>query len=133
MNLTNCQECGGVMVENPSGMCAACLRNEDLAEDKVAEYLRDASRASLDEIAKATGVKPKVILRMLKRGRITSNAQISYPCETCGGQILSGRLCDNCTKVINDQLKTEAWQPAAAPTETKKDTRMYIRDLLDKK
>jgi hypothetical protein len=132
MNLTNCQECGGVMVTNPSGMCLTCLRNEELAEDKVAEYLRETVRASIDEIAKATGVKAKVILRMIQRGRVTSNVQISYPCETCGGPILVGRLCDNCAKNITDQIKTESWQPSAA-TQIKKDARMYIRDIIDKK
>lgn len=133
MNLTNCQECGGVMVANPSGLCQICLRNEELAEDKVAEYLRETARASLDEIAKATGVKTKVILRMLKRGRITSNVQISYPCETCGALILAGRLCDGCAKNITDQIKTDSWQPPQKTAETKKDERMYIRDILEKK
>ena len=133
MNLKNCIECGNIMVENPSGLCPNCIRDEEEAEDKVAEFLRDTRRASAEEIAKGTGVKLKIILRMLKRGRITSDAQISYPCETCGAQIAEGRVCDQCAKGINDQIKKEPWQAPKQAEAPKKDERMYIKDLLNRK
>jgi hypothetical protein len=133
MKLLNCEECGGVMVDNPSGLCAVCLRGEEVAEDKVAEYLREISRATADEVALATGVKHKVIMRMIKRGRITSNVQISYPCETCGSPIYTGRLCGNCTKNITDQIRVESWQPKQADEPKQRDEQMYIRDMLRKK
>jgi len=132
MSLTNCQQCGCVMVDNPSGMCPNCLRSEELAEDKVAEYLRETARATMDEIASATGVKHKVIMRMIQRGRISSSAQISYPCETCGTQIVIGRVCDICAKNITDHIKVESWQPTKV-AESKRAERIHITDMIKKK
>lgn len=134
MNLKNCSECGNLYVENPSGLCPNCLREEDKAEDIVAEFLRNTKQASLEEIHEATGIKTKVILRMLKRGRITSDTQISYPCTTCGAPIFEGRLCDRCAKNITDQIKpkTEDWQPPKKEEQATKDDRMYIKDFFKK-
>jgi hypothetical protein len=134
MNLINCTECGSVCVENPARLCQTCIRAEEEAEDKVAAFLRGASRASLEEIHQATGVKHKVILRMLKRGRIFSDAIVSYPCETCGVPITEGRVCDRCSKNIVNQLKQpEEWKPAKQAESVRKDERMYTQELYRKK
>jgi hypothetical protein len=133
MKLVNCSECGNLCVENPSNLCANCLRAEEEAEDKVAEYLRNAEKASLEDIHQATGVKHKVILRMLKRGRIFSDAIITYPCETCGAPITEGRVCSDCNKNIVGQLKpTEEWRPKERQESVRRDERMYTRDILRK-
>lgn len=133
MNLINCSECGNLCVENPSRLCPACIRLEEEAEDKVAGFLRGTRTASLEEIHKATGVKHKVILRMLKHGRIFSDAIISYPCETCGAPITEGRVCDRCSKNIVGQLKPEEWKPTKQPESYRKDERMYTQELYKKK
>lgn len=132
MKLANCTECGTVYVENPARMCSKCIQEEELAEDAVAEYLRETKKASLDDIHKATGVKHKVILRMIQRGRVFSGA-ISYPCETCGSPITEGRVCNACNKNITGQLKPEEWQAPKKQDPGKKDERMYIKDLLGRK
>jgi len=135
MNLANCIECGAVMVDNPTKLCPNCIREEELAEDKVSEYLRENNRkASLDEIAKETGVKVKVIFRMLKRGRLeSSGVEISYPCETCGAPIFEGRLCDNCSQSIAKQIKHDDWQAPEKREAAKKDEKMYTKDLFRRK
>lgn len=135
MNLANCIECGGIMVENPTKLCPNCIREEELAEDRVSEYLRENNRkASLEEIAKETGVKTKVILRMLKRGRLeSSGVEISYPCETCGGPIYEGRLCTRCSQNISKQIKHEDWQPQEKQESSKRDEQMYTKDLFRRK
>jgi len=133
MKLINCGECGNLCVESPSNLCTNCMRAEEEAEDKVAEYLRNRQKASLEEIHKATGVKHKVILRMLKRGRIFSDAIVTYPCETCGAPITEGRVCSNCNKNIADQLKpTDEWKPKERTESGRRDERLYIRDILRK-
>jgi len=132
MNLINCIDCGAVCVESPSRLCAKCVRDEEEAEDRVAEYLRNTKKASLEEIHQATGVKHRIILRMLKRGRIVSDTIITYPCETCGAPISGGRLCESCSKNIVDQIKTEEKKPEKRLEESRKEERMYTRDLLQK-
>jgi hypothetical protein len=134
MKLTNCIECGNLCVENPTQLCQNCIRAEEEAEDKVAEYLRNITKATLEDIHKATGVKHKIILRMLKRGRIFSDAIISYPCETCGAPINEGRVCTSCSKNIVDQLpKTEEWKPERRQESIRKDEKMYTKDLITRK
>lgn len=133
MNLINCIECGNLCVENPSKLCNNCIRAEEEAEDKVAEYLRNTVKATLEDIHKATGVKHKVILRMLKRGRIFSDAIISYPCETCGAPINEGRVCINCSKNIVGQVKHEEWKPEKRLESIRKDEKMYTKDLIQRK
>lgn len=130
MSLTNCKECGNIMVENPSGLCPGCLRDEEEAEDIVAKFLREAERASVEEISQATGVKEKTVLRMIKRGRITTEVPISYPCDTCGAPILEGRICSECANNITKQLKPEEWQTKTKQESKKREERMYINDML---
>ncbi|HWQ61264.1 MAG TPA: flagellar protein, partial [Negativicutes bacterium] len=116
-----------------SNLCANCVRAEEEAEDKVAEYLRNADKASLEDIHQATGVKHKIILRMLKRGRIFSDAIINYPCETCGAPITEGRVCADCSKNIVGQMKApEEWKPQTRQESVRKDEKMYTKDLLRK-
>ncbi|MBP2651810.1 MAG: YvyF: flagellar operon protein [Firmicutes bacterium] len=138
MKLANCNQCGAVYVENPQGLCLNCLREEEEAEDKVAGFLREKDRASLEDIHQGTGVKYKIILRMLKRGRISSNAVIEYPCETCGSLISEGRICENCSNNITQQIKHEEWRRQVDTKPKPKDDgkvrpRLHIKDLLDNK
>ena len=106
MGLGNCPECGKLYVENAARVCPECYRRQEEDSEKVVEYLRDVDKATLEEIHQATGVKHKIILRLLHSGRIMGSA-ISYPCETCGTLIDTGRLCDKCSKNILDQIKTD--------------------------
>ncbi len=103
--LSNCPECGKLYVENLMKLCPECQKIELEAEDKVAQFLRDTKKSSIREIAEATGVKEKIILRMINRGRIIGDCQISYACETCGATITEGRVCAKCSKNIVDQLQ----------------------------
>ena len=60
MGLANCKECGKLFVQNPSGICPDCYQLLEEQESKVAAYLRDNQRASLNEVHEATGVPEKV-------------------------------------------------------------------------
>nr|NSL49207.1 flagellar protein [Dendrosporobacter quercicolus DSM 1736]SDM87684.1 hypothetical protein SAMN04488502_10882 [Dendrosporobacter quercicolus] len=105
MGLANCPECGKLYVENTSGLCPACYEVEEYEELKIVEFLREQGKASIEEICKATGVREKTILRMMKRGRFKGTFDITYPCESCGANISEGRLCPACSKNITDQVK----------------------------
>ncbi|BBB91688.1 MAG TPA: flagellar protein [Methylomusa anaerophila] len=106
MELANCPECGKVYLENSYKMCPDCYHQEEEDAEKVVEYLRDKNKATIDEIHKATGVKHKIILHLLRRGRIVG--EILYPCESCGELISSGRICYECSKSLMDQL--DVWK-----------------------
>ena len=116
MGLANCRECGKLYVENPAKLCPDCYRIEEENEEKVAKYLRGNRGASIPDIHEATGVDEKIILKMIKKGRITGDIQVEYPCESCGKPILEGRVCAECGRRVLEQLKPES-KPAPKPPE----------------
>ena len=122
MGLANCKECGKLFMQNPSGLCPDCYRAEEENEEKVARYLRDHRRASIPEVHEATGVEEKTIIKMIKKGRITGDIQVDYPCETCGKPITEGRVCAECGRRVLDQLKADprAAQKPAEPAPAKR-------------
>ncbi|MDF2571194.1 MAG: YvyF: flagellar operon protein [Sporomusa sp.] len=126
MGLDNCPECGKLYVENAARLCPECYRRQNDDADKVMEYLRDTHKATLEEIHLATGVKHKIILRLIRSGRIMGNT-VSYPCESCGEPIVEGRLCDKCSKNILDQMKTEDNHKEHEP-EIRARSRMYGKE-----
>ena len=132
MGLKNCPECGRLFVENASGLCPACYEKIEEDEFKVVEYLRNTKKASLQEIHEATGVKESIIMRMLKRGRLFSDFDVTYPCESCGSPITEGRICSRCSKGFLDQVKPTgepAWQPLERKESHKSHAKMYSNKL----
>ncbi len=129
MELKNCPGCGKLFVDNPSGLCPDCYRRQEAEEQKVVEYLRRQKKASVAEIHNATGVEEKIIFRMVKRGRLYNDMQITYPCEKCGAPITTGHLCSTCSRAITDQLKPEEWKKPADPRDARRrKDRMYSKD-----
>ena len=99
--LKNCSGCGKVYMEIGQGMCIDCYRKEQEDEQTVYSYVRDHDRCSIKQIVDDTGVKERVILRMLKQGRfIASGFQINYPCQGCGTPITTGKLCSKCSNKV---------------------------------
>lgn len=106
MGLSNCPECGKLYIENPARLCPECYEKEEKDADLVADFLREHPRSHINDVHEATGVKHKVILRMLKKGRVTGDISVAYPCESCGKSITEGRLCSECSRNILNQLKS---------------------------
>lgn len=105
MGIANCPQCGKVFVENPSGICPDCYAQEEKDTYLVGEYLRDHPKSHIQEVHEETGVAIKVIMRMIKKGRVIGDYDLSYPCESCGAPITHGRVCDTCSNKILGQLR----------------------------
>ena len=104
--LKNCSECGRLYMEIGQGMCQDCFLKEQEMEQVVYSFVRDHDKCSIKEIVDGTGVKEKVVFRMLKAGRfIASGLEISYPCQACGAPITTGKLCAKCSKDIRNQAE----------------------------
>lgn len=128
MDLRNCPECGKLYVNNNWQLCQECRQKELDEEDKVAQFLRDVAKASIAEICQATGVKEKIVLRMIKRGRVTGDVEISYPCEHCGQLITNGLLCVDCNSRLLNELSVEPkkeWQPDNLKLSQRRNEKMY--------
>ena len=104
MGIRNCIECGKLCMENPSKLCPECYSQEELHEYAIGAYLRENGRATLEKIHQATGVSEKIIMRMLKSGRLFNEGLIGYPCEMCREPIYEGRLCADCSSGLVKQI-----------------------------
>jgi transposase-like protein len=115
-------------MENPSGMCPECYAQEEVYEHKIGEFLREFGKASIERIHEATGVSEKIILRMLKSGRLQAEGlnMIGYPCDMCGISIFEGRLCSKCGSNFTKQVKTVYSDKNS--TDAQRGVRMYTKD-----
>ena len=127
LELKNCPGCGRVYVDTGLGMCRDCYEKELQQEDIVASYVRDNPRSAVKQICDATGVKERVVMRMIKAGRFISG-NIAYPCESCGALITRGRLCEKCNhdllKQVEEQKVIKAAQNVRTPGRG-----MYSKDM----
>ncbi|MDU4959236.1 MAG: flagellar protein [Sporomusaceae bacterium] len=134
MELKYCPECGRLFLTNPVGICLECQAAEEPLVDKVREFLRGSKKATIDEIHAATGVKHKVILRMIRSGRVQTDdgVEIFFNCESCGTPIREGRLCDACSRKLSGELMDKLREMQEAKPEPKPElrtgTRMYTRE-----
>lgn len=121
-------------MENPSGLCPACYAEEEVYEHKIGEYLRDFGKASIEDIHKATGVKEKIILRMIKSGRLFVDGinTINYPCDMCGDPIIEGRLCSKCSSGFAKQVH-EIQRNNEYTADAQRGVRMYSSQETKKK
>lgn len=133
MGLNNCPECGKLYMENAFNLCVDCLRLQEAEELKIVAYLRDVvDHASVTEIHEATGVKPRIIMKMIQQGRIIGGTVIYYPCESCGAQIKEGRLCADCSQNILSQMPGKEKESSQAEAK-RHGVRMYSKDKEAKK
>jgi len=80
------------------------MRKEEEYEHIVAKYVRDHPKVSTKEVCEATGIKERIIARMLKSGRLVG-ADVSYPCKSCGEPIFSGSYCNKCSLKMQKKLE----------------------------
>jgi len=134
MGLNNCSECGKLYLENPSKLCQECYAQEEIHEHTIGEFLRENGKSSIDEIHRATGVKEKTIVRMLKSGRLFAEGMIGYPCGMCGKVIYDGRLCGACGTDLAKQAHQSNESRERQQREEYESTgvRMYSKEKIKK-
>ena len=108
MEMTNCPRCGKVFNRTTATpICKECEKAEEGVFESVRSYLEENPNVSMAELAEATGVTPKKILRYIKEGRIEiskDSGGIDLRCSQCGKPIKKGRYCDQCVISINQEV-----------------------------
>ncbi|AOH57119.1 hypothetical protein ABE28_022470 [Peribacillus muralis] len=110
MDIFNCPSCNSLFVMTKfRDVCDACYKEEEAKYDKVYAYIRKKINrtASMMQVVKDTGVEEILIIKFVKTGklRISQFPNLGIPCEKCGTQIKSGRLCDNCGDSLRADLQ----------------------------
>ncbi len=99
MALANCERCNGVFNKVGSGLCPACVEQEERDFQIVSEALREHPGQTVEELAESTGVGKRTILRLIKCERIASDAYLAgVKCGKCGAPAISisTKLCQRC-------------------------------------
>ncbi|MGY0693525.1 TIGR03826 family flagellar region protein [Virgibacillus sp. FSP13] len=126
--LANCSRCSAVFVKNIRDICQDCYKEEEAAFQMVYSFLRkrENREATLTEIVDATGIEENLIIKFIKEKRLRTSQfpKLAYPCERCGKNITSGKLCEACSQEIlqdlEEQEKLEQRQLAREEAEAKK-------------
>lgn len=102
--LANCSRCNAVFVKTSRDICPNCYREEEEAFQKVYRFLskRENREATMAEIVKATGVEEELIIKFIRMNRLEMSRfpKLAYPCERCGVDIVTGKLCEECSQEI---------------------------------
>ncbi|WP_425059692.1 hypothetical protein SCACP_02910 [Sporomusa carbonis] len=110
MSIGYCPECGSLSLIDIGGLCPTCHEREQAEADQVFKYLRQCGGCvSVDQIASATCVRKKTVMKMLTRGWFLGEFRVNYPCEHCGSPIVEGHLCSNCIHDIRQEMKRIGW------------------------
>jgi flagellar operon protein (TIGR03826 family) len=100
--LGNCTKCGKLFLRIRD-LCNDCYQKQEDDFLKVSTYLRNQSGSTIQELSDATRVSIAQIRQFILAGRILVGefTNLSYPCETCGNMIQTGRTCSSCMASIN--------------------------------
>lgn len=110
MDVANCSKCSRLYIKNPvRDICDKCYKEEETAYDKVSTYLkkRENRTATMLQVVQDTGVSEDLIHKFIKQGRIklVQFPNLTYPCETCGNPIQTGKLCEQCLTELRKDLE----------------------------
>lgn len=100
MDVFNCPNCNSLFVMTKfRDVCDACYKEEEAQYDKVYAYIRKKTNrtASMMQVVMETGVEERLIIKFVRTGklRISQFPNLGIPCEKCGANIKSGRVCGN--------------------------------------
>jgi flagellar operon protein (TIGR03826 family) len=98
----NCPKCGKLYLRIRN-ICDVCYQKQEDDFLKAAAYLRDHSGITIQELSDATDVTVTQIRQFIWAGRILVDQfpNLSYPCETCGNMIQTGKKCSSCMDTLN--------------------------------
>lgn len=109
--LANCSRCNEVFVKMIRDICQKCYREEETAFETVYRFLskRENREATIFEIVEATEVEEELIIKFIREKRLRTSQfpKLAYPCEKCGVQIVSGKLCQNCSEGILQEFERQ--------------------------
>ena len=109
MEVQTCSKCGRLFNWVGIGpmLCPMCKDQEEDTFKKVKEDLWDNKGAAMAEVIEKCGATEKQIKQWLREQRIefSKESGVTIDCERCGKPILSGKLCTECRKQMEAELK----------------------------
>ncbi len=121
MNVKNCRRCGKLFnYVAGQQICPACKEEMEKSFQKVKDYIRENTHASIRDVAKECEVDENQIRQWVREERLVFSEPTAggIVCESCGVPIATGRFCEKCKANTINSLngvlpKKEAPQQAA--------------------
>ncbi|MUK90807.1 hypothetical protein GMD78_20865 [Ornithinibacillus sp. L9] len=134
--LANCSRCDAVFVKNIRDICHNCYKKEEQDFQTVYQFLRKQvnREATLIEVVDATGVEESLIIKFIKEKRLHTSQfpKLAYPCEKCGTNIVSGKLCSSCSSELLNELEQHEQVEQRAQLVKEKNKTQNIYYTIDK-
>ncbi|MCM3756428.1 FeoC-like transcriptional regulator [Sporosarcina aquimarina] len=109
--LRHCPSCGDFF--NYTGVrdvCGKCGMNEERVYEEVYRFLRKRENraATIERIVEMTEATESMLHKWVRKGRLQPALfpNLGYPCDNCGKLTSKGKLCDECTADLKQDLKT---------------------------
>lgn len=109
--LRHCPSCGDFF--NYTGVrevCGKCGMNEERIYEEVYRFLRKRENraATIERIVEMTEATEAMLHKWVRKGRLQPAMfpNLGYPCDNCGKLTSKGKLCDECTADLKQDLKT---------------------------
>jgi flagellar operon protein (TIGR03826 family) len=108
-DIANCPKCDRLFAKTAiRDVCEACYKEEEKLFETVFQFLkkRENRTGDVDRIVEATGVSSDLIYKWVKKGRLKQAhfPNLTIPCEKCGKQTKTGRLCESCSDNLRSEL-----------------------------
>lgn len=136
MDVRNCKKCGKIFNYVAGAViCQSCRESTEKKFQEVKEFIRENTRAGLQEIAENCEVDIPQIRQWVREERLvfTEDSAVGIECESCGDMIRTGRFCDKCkaemTMGLRDAIKKpEREQPKKKSTKDNPKMRFLDQD-----
>jgi hypothetical protein len=105
LEIKNCKQCGKIYLYNGSSLCKDCMDEMEQYFAKIRDYLYRYPDSDVDTIANETGIDTKLILQLIRDGRLQFGGRSRLTCRACGDTIETGYYCVKCQQEISKKLK----------------------------
>lgn len=103
MSLRNCRKCKKLFNYINSPYCPDCVKEEEDSFNILRGYIKENPKSEIMDVAEATGISEKKILRYIREGKLEVTyglSGIKFKCDMCGKPITLGRYCPDCISVF---------------------------------
>jgi flagellar operon protein (TIGR03826 family) len=135
-DVRNCRRCGKIYnYLGGAPICPVCKEDDEADFRRVKEYLYKNPGATLSEVSTVLEIGVEKIKGFLKEGRleiINGESNLVLECESCGKAISTGRFCEACSRMLNNELKSTAGQIKTSLTQSQEAKKSVEMRYLNK-